>query len=431
MSGAHMSTPAMSKHGVTPTAGVQRIEADLLIPGRGAPGSDGVVVMDGPVITYAGPRDGAPQDASAAGPVRARTVMPGMWDCHTHLNGGRPGTFDFAQLVQEHPATRSARGAQSLRRALDAGVTSIRELGGMGLYLAPVVAEGHLPGPAIYAAGSVLSATGGHGDIHSLPAEWVHDCGRMGAGFRLADGEAECTKAVREQLRRNARIIKVCASGGVLSVVDDPIHQELSVRELRAVVEAAGLAKHTKTAHKHDKPGIMAALEAGVLTIEHGSYLDDEACTAMKEAGAILVPTLTIVRELLDRGGRAPYAARKLTEIAALHRDNVARAHRAGVRIAMGSDIQSTGDAPAAWGRHGREAALLNEIGKDPLDEIEAAPANGPATQGPQAPKSGRLHAGFDADVLIVDGDPLTDVALLADPSRITAVWQAGILVKG
>jgi imidazolonepropionase-like amidohydrolase len=413
----------MSGHG--------RIEADLLIPGRGAPVYDGVVVMDGPVIAYAGPRDGAPRDASAAEPVRARTVMPGMWDCHTHLNGGRPGTFDFARLVQEHPATRSARSAQGLSRALDAGVTSVRELGGMGLYLAPVVAEGYLPGPAIYAAGSVLSATGGHGDIHSLPTEWVHDCGRTGAGFRLADGEAECAKAVREQLRRNARIIKVCASGGVLSVVDDPIHQELTVRELRTIVEVAGLAERAVAAHCHGKPGIMAALEAGVLTIEHGSYLDDEACAAMREAGAILVPTLTVVRELLDGGGLPPYAARKLAGIAALHRDNIARAHQAGVRIAMGSDIQSTGDAPAAWGRHGREAALLNEIGMDPLDVIEAATANGPATLGPQAPRSGRLQAGFDADVLIVDGDPLTDIALLTDPSRITAVWQAGTRVKG
>ena len=415
----------------TPAAGVRRIEADLLIPGRGAPVYDGVVVMDGPVIAYAGPRDGAPQDASAAEPVRARTVMPGMWDCHTHLNGGRPGTFDFAQLVQEHPATRSARSAQGLRRALDAGVTSVRELGGMGLYLAPVVGEGYLPGPAIYAAGSVLSATGGHGDIHSLPTEWVHDCARTGAGFRLADGEAECAKAVREQLRRNARIMKVCASGGVLSVVDDPIHQELTVRELRTVVEVAGLAERSVAAHCHGKPGIMAALEAGALTIEHGSYLDDEACAAMRETGAILVPTLTVVRELLDGGGLPPYAARKLAEIAALHRDNIARAHQAGVRIAMGSDIQSTGDAPAAWGRHGREAALLNEIGMDPLDVIEAATANGPATLGRQAPRSGRLQPGFDADVLIVDGDPLTDVSLLADPSRITAVWQAGTLVKG
>ncbi|MEV6633628.1 amidohydrolase family protein [Actinoplanes sp. NPDC051470] len=409
----------------------QRIEADLLIPGRGTPVRDGVVVIDGPVIAYAGPRDGAPIDASAVAPVRARTVMPGMWDCHTHVKGGRPGTFDSALLVQEHPATRAARGVPGLRRALDAGVTSIRELGGMGLQLAPVVAEGHLPGPAIYAAGSILSATGGHGDIHSLPSGWIDDCARMGTEFRLADGEAECAKAVREQLRRNARIIKVCASGGVLSVIDDPIHQEFTGRELRTIVEVAGLAERGVAAHCHGKPGIMAALEAGVLTIEHGSYLDDEVCAAMRETGAILVPTLTIIRELLDDGGLPPYAARKLAGIAEVHRTNIARAHQAGVRIAMGTDIQSSGDAPAAWGRHGREAALLNDIGMDALDVIEAATANGPATLGRQAPRSGLLRSGFDADIVIVDGDPLRDISLLADPSRITAVWQAGARVKG
>jgi imidazolonepropionase-like amidohydrolase len=354
-----------------------------------------------------------------------------MWDCHTHLNGGLPGTFDFAQLAQEHPATRAARSAQSLRLALDAGVTSVRELGGMGLHLAPVVSEGSLPGPAIYAAGAMLSATGGHGDIHSMPVEWVHDCARMGAGFRLADGDAECAKAVREQLRRNARIIKVCASGGVLSVVDDPLRQEFTVRELRTIVEVAGLAGRSVAAHCHGKAGIMAALEAGALTIEHGSYLDDEACAGMTETGAILVPTLTIIRELLDQGGLAPYAARKLDVVAHLHRENIARAHQAGVRIAMGSDIQSTGDAPAAWGRHGREAVLLAEIGMAPLDVIEAATANGPATLGEQAPRSGLLQAGFDADLLAVDGDPTRDISVIADPARITAVWQAGALVKG
>ncbi|MGP3533559.1 metal-dependent hydrolase family protein [Microbacterium sp. RD1] len=408
----------------------QRIEADLLIPGRGTPIRNGVVVIAGPSIAYAGASDGAP-DSGAVPTMRVGTVMPGMWDCHTHLNGGRPGTFDFAQLIQEHPATRTARSVPSLRRALDAGVTSVREVGGMGLHLAPVVAEGSVPGPAIYAAGSVISATGGHGDIHSLPTEWVHDCGRAGAGFRLADGEAECAKAVREQLRRNARIIKVCASGGVLSVIDDPMNQELTVRELRTIVEVAGLAGRSVAAHCHGKAGIMAALEAGALTIEHGSYLDDESCVAMKETGAILVPTLTIIRELLDRGGLPPYAARKLDTIAHLHRENIARAHHARVRIAMGTDIQSTGDAPASWGRHGREAVLLAEIGMDPLEVIEAATANGPATLGAQAPRSGVLQAGFDADLLAVDGDPLEDISVLADPARIAVVWQAGVLVKG
>ena len=407
------------------------ILADQLIPGRGEPVRNAVVVMDGAVITYAGPRDTAPAAPKSMASVHARTVMPGLWDSHTHLLGTRPGESDYAQIAQQHPATRAARSAQSLRRALDAGVTSIRELGGLGLYLASVVDEGFLPGPKIHAAGSVLSTTGGHGDVHTFPVEWVRDTARMGADFRLVDGEAECARVVREQLRRNAKIIKVCASGGVLSVVDDPVHQQFTDRELRVIVEVAGLAERSVAAHCHGKPGIMAALRAGVLTIEHGSYLDDEACTAMKEAGAILVPTLTIIQEVLESADIKPYAAQKMATIAQIHRENVARAHAAGVTIAMGSDLGLTGDGVAAWGRNGREIALLTAIGMSPLEAIEAATANGPATLGRQAPRSGRLAAGFDADVLIVDGDPVTEPSLLADPSRITGVWRAGTRVKG
>ena len=410
---------------------MQRIEADQLIRGRGEPVRNGVVIFDGPVIAYAGPSAEAPAVTETTVTVRARTVMPGLWDCHTHFIGGPPANFDFARLIQDHPATRAARCVQSLRRALDAGVTSVRELGGMGLHLSTAVDEGYLPGPAIYAAGSILSATAGHGDIHVLPTGWVDDAARLGHEFRLADGEAECAKAVREQLRRNARIIKVCASGGVLSVVDDPIHQQFTRSELRTIVEVAGLAERSVAAHCHGKPGIMAALEAGVLTIEHGSYLDDEACAAMRESGAILVPTLTIIQEFIDSGRLQPHADRKLKQIAEIHRENVARAHEAGVTIAMGSDIGSVGDVPAAWGRNGRELVLLHEIGMSPLEAIEAATANGPATLGRQGPRSGRLEPGFDADILVVDGDPLTDLALLADPANITAVWRGGSQVKG
>ncbi len=291
----------------------------------------------------------------------------------------------------------------------------MRELNGLGLFLAPVVDEGLLVGPKIYAAGSVLSVTGGHGDVHTFPVEWVHDTARMGADFRLADGEAECAKVVREQLRRNAKIIKVCASGGVMSVIDDPIHQQFTLRELRTIVEVAGLAERSVAAHCHGKPGIMSALEAGVLTIEHGTYLDDEACAAMKEAGAILVPTLTILQEVRSMTNIEPQALRKLNAVVDVHRENIARAYEAGVTIAMGSDVGMTGDGPASWGRNGLELGLLAGIGMSPLQAIEAATATGPATLGLQAPRSGQLAAGFEADVVIVDGDPLADLSLLAD----------------
>jgi imidazolonepropionase-like amidohydrolase len=409
---------------------MQRITADLLIPGSGDPVRDGVVVLDGARISYAGPADGAP-DTPGAGAYKTATVMPGLWDCHGHFMGSR--VFDLGQLPLEPLALRAARSARDLRAALDAGVTSVREVGGLGVYLARAVSEGVLDGPAIYGAGSVLSTTGGHGDLHSFPLGWMHDLAAGEGEFRLADGPDECTRAVREQLRRNARLIKVCASGGVLSEVDHPVHQQFTVTELRTIVEIAGMADRIVAAHCHGKPGIMAALEAGVRTIEHGTYLDDECCDAMRETGAILVPTRTIVEDILAHLDAVPgYAAAKLVAIADVHAKAVVNAMAHGVTIAVGTDIGLTGpDRPNSWGMNGAELVHLVTLGMTPLQAIEAATAIAPLTLGPQAPRSGMLAPGYDADVITLDADPLDDISVLADPARVTGVWTGGRRVKG
>src|SRR5262245_5099070 len=196
--------------------GSHRIEAGLLIPGRGEPVSDAVVILDGETISYAGPASTAPETPTAVA-TSAPTVMPGLWDCHAHLLGVR--TLDLARLPLESVALRAARATADLRAAIDAGVTSVRETGGLGIHLARAVREETVTGPAIYAAGAVLSTTGGHGDLHSYPLDWIVDFGHRGGELRLADGPSECAKAAREQLRSDARLIKVCASGGVLSEV--------------------------------------------------------------------------------------------------------------------------------------------------------------------------------------------------------------------
>jgi imidazolonepropionase-like amidohydrolase len=406
---------------------LERIEAELLIPGRGAPVRDGVVVLDGAAISYAGPAGEAPETPGAA-VHRAAAVMPGMWDCHGHFMGGL--SLNLERQPLEPVALRAARAARDLRAALDAGVTSVREVGGLGVYLARAVAEGSLDGPAIYGAGQVLSTTGGHGDLHAFPLEWMHQAKGMG---RLCDGPDECTKAVREQLRVNARVIKVCASGGVLSEVDHPVHQQFTVTELRAIVEIAGMADRVVAAHCHGKPGIMAALRAGVRTIEHGTYLDDECCDAMRETGAILVPTRTIVADILANKDSVPaYAAAKLEVMGSLHAEAMARAYESGVTIAMGTDIGvSRAGAPTSWGTNGNELVHLASAGMTPLEAIEAATATGPATLGPQAPLSGQLRAGYDADVITLAADPLEDISVLATPSRVTGVWTGGRRVKG
>ena len=242
---------------------------------------------------------------------------------------------------------------------------SVREVGGLGVYLARAVNEGVLDGPAIYAAGSILSTTGGHADLHSYPLSWISDFGHHCGELRLADGPDECMRAVREQLRRNARLIKVCASGGVLSEIDDPIHQQFTVAEMRVIVEVAAMAERVVAAHCHGKPGIMAAIEAGVRTIEHGTYADDEACDAMRETGTILVPTRTIVEDILANLSAVPdYAAVKLTALANTHAEAVSRAIERGVTIAMGTDIGVTGpDRPNVWGSNGLEVITWSSSG--------------------------------------------------------------------
>ncbi|MGH8862801.1 MAG: metal-dependent hydrolase family protein, partial [Jatrophihabitantaceae bacterium] len=352
---------------------------------------------------------------------------------HGHFLGVRTAGLDA--LYTESLPLRAARAAKDAEIALRSGFTTVREAGGLGVHLARGIADGTLVGPSIYAPGAVLSTTGGHGDLHKIPLDWVHSMTERSGEEWLCDGVAECIRAVRAQLRLGARVIKICASGGVLSELDDPIHQQFNADELTAIVETAGMAQRSVMAHCHGKPGIMAALEAGVRSIEHGTYLDDEACAAMRETDTVLVPTRYIVARLTKAGtssGMSAENARKLYEIADTHADAIARAHAAGVRIAAGTDIfQSGGHLPVGWGQNGGELPLLVEAGLSALEAIEAATANGPATLGEQAPQAGQLVRGWDADVITIDADPCVDIGVLADPARITGVWRHGVAAKG
>lgn len=340
--------------------------------------------------------------------------------------------MDLNELALTPTAVLAARAAKDVEKALQAGFTSVREAGGLGVYLARVVEEGLLDGPSIYAPGAILSQTGGHGDLHALPIGWVNDFCARGGPIALCDGVPECLKAVRTQLRLGAKVIKICASGGVLSELDHPIHQQFSNEELRAIVEEAGRAERIVMAHCHGKPGIMAALRAGVRTIEHGSYLDEEAATAMREVDAILVPTRFIVERGLQAKDRMPdYAFNKMVAIADRHSQAIQVAHEAGVRIALGTDIATSGsDTVVPWGSNAWEFVYLVDAGLSPLEAIEAGTANGPLTLGPQAPKAGVLESGWAADLIAVSGDPIANVAVLVEPANITHVWKAGRLVK-
>lgn len=406
------------------------MNAGLLIPGRGAPVPDAAVVVDGAVIVYAGSEARAPAVSSA--PISVPVLMPGMWECHGHFTGERGA--DLAALATMHPALMGARAGVDAGTVLRAGFTSVRDVGGIGVHLRRAVDDGTLVGPHIYSAGAIISPTGGHADLHMYPIGWVRDmCQRTGI-THICDGVPECLRAVRLQLRTGAELIKICTSGGVMSEVDHPVHQQFNADELRAIVGEAAQADRIVAAHAHGKPGIVAALEAGVRTIEHGSYLDEETADMMLELDATLVPTMLLVSELLAHGrehGMPDYSHRKIVEIADRHLEAVQTAIAKGVRIALGTDVATSGaDQLGHWGQNAAELPLLVNAGMTTLQAIEAATANGPITLGPRGPRSGQLAAGYDADMLGLTVNPLDDITALTKRATMSWIWKDGQPIK-
>ena len=401
---------------------VHHIVADVLIPGRGDPVANGTVVLDGDQIAYAGPTDGAPARDADDEVTEVPAVLPGMWDCHTHFVGSSEPNLEVMATMS--PVTAAARAVRDAAAMLDGGVTSVRDVGGLGLKLAPAAADGSIRSPKIFAAGRILSTTGGHGDIHSLPLDFVHGVACSHGFSILCDGVAEVTKAVRINLRDNARLIKICASGGVMSEIDHPMHQQFSDEEMRAIVEEAARAERIVAAHCHGTAGVMAALRAGCHTIEHGSYLTEEACDMMVAQGAILVPTRFVIEALLPQLDMLPrYAYEKGQMVSDAHTMSLKLAIAKGVKIAAGCDIFVSGQM---YGESSLEVMHLINAGMTDLEAIEAATARGPETLGPQAPKSGQLRAGYEADVIAFDANPLDDRTIWGDPTRVTHVWQDG-----
>ncbi|NNE13148.1 MAG: amidohydrolase family protein, partial [Ilumatobacter sp.] len=370
-----------------PATRTTRIVADVLIPGRGDPIDGGTVVLDGGEITFAGPTAEAPATSADEQLVEAPVVMPGLWDCHTHFVGMSLSSLDA--LATTDVVAAAARAVEDAGRVLDGGVTSVRDVGGIGLRLAPVQAEGRMRGPRIHAAGRILSTTGGHGDIHSLPLDFVHEL-TCNTGFSiLCDGVPEVLKAVRSNLRTNAKLIKICASGGVMSEIDHPMHQQFSDEELAAIVGEAARAERIVAAHCHGKAGIMAALRARVHSVEHGSFLDEEAADLMVEQGTWLVPTRYVNEALLKQDDLPRYVREKGEMVSGVHEQAMKIAVAKGVKIATGCDIFVSGQM---YGSNSLEVAHLINAGMTDLQAIEAATANGPETLGPQAPRSGQLR---------------------------------------
>jgi imidazolonepropionase-like amidohydrolase len=283
--------------------------------------------------------------------------------------------------------------------------------------------------PHVYGAGGIMSPTAGHADQHSIPIPTLEALGdRYEFLFNVADGVPGVLKAVRRNLRRDAKVIKICTSGGVMSEVDHWRHQQFSDAEITAIVEEAARADRIVAAHAEGKPGIMAALRCGVKTIEHGNEIDDEVIDLMLEKEIILVPTIWIGRQLTAMAeGMPEHVQRKMSELIDMGAESISRAIAAGVPIAMGTDMFIHGPL---YGTNSLKIAHMIDLGMDPLAAIEAATANGPATLGPQAPLSGQLSEDYDADIIAIDFNPLEEPTRWGDPDRVTHVWKSGASVK-
>ncbi|KAH7161835.1 hypothetical protein EDB81DRAFT_630835, partial [Dactylonectria macrodidyma] len=323
----------------------------LLIPGRGDPIPNAAVAIstkDGS-IAYAGPQASLPQQLAFISPIHVGYLLPGLWDCHTHFAGTLQA--DFAAFAQTHPAACGAAISRSFHDTLMAGFTSVRDVGSFAIEAYSAVRAGLILGPTVFGSGGAIGITGGSCDGVTVPPDFMYS--RQGVQHQnqwpgvstlvLADGVDECRRAVRLQIRRGAKCIKIVTTGGIMSTADDPEYRQYSNVELEALVDEATLQGRAVAAHAHGKAGIMASLKLGVKTIEHGSYLDEEAAQLMKETGAILVSTRHIVEAGLHRLDKMPpETSAKMVAVAAKHLNAYRIAVRSGVKIALGTDICSS-----------------------------------------------------------------------------------------
>jgi imidazolonepropionase-like amidohydrolase len=324
-------------------------------------------------------------------------------------------------------AAFALRVAALIEETLDQGFTTVRDAGGLDPAWAQVVAKGLLRGPRILPSGSFLSQTGGHGDWRAPHHDTIeHGIGGLVAGFIICDGPDEVRKATRDQLRRGATQIKVMASGGAASPTDPIDATQFTVAELRAAVEEAAVRDTYVLAHAYHPKSIANCLEAGVRSIEHGNLLDEETAARMARDGAFLVPTLVTYEVLSERGeqlGMAKSSVEKIRYVGASGEDALRMAMAAGVRVGSGSDLLGE-----PMGEKARELVLQARV-MGSMGAIVAATKTNAGLFG-LADRIGTVEEGKQADLVIVDGDPLADISVLTDADRIRVVVREGEVVK-
>jgi len=356
--------------------------------------------------------------------LRRAFVLPGLIDSHVHLTG-ELGPDQLLEEVQLTASDGALRGAENARKTLLAGFTTVADLGAANdsiFALRRAIAERRVPGPRIIASGAAVTPDGGHGDANGFAPDII-DVLRSPAACSGAD---DCRRAVRRQIQAGADVIKITATGGVLSNTAAGVSQQLSDPELEAIVDAAHAMGRRVTAHAHGAGGINAALRAGVDSIEHGSYTDAESLRLFTRTGAYLVPTIlagVTVEEMAAQGGvLTPAQAAKAREVGTRMRQSIQAARRAGVKVAFGTD---TGVSP--HGQNAREFVYLVEGGYTPLQAIQMATIHA-ADHLELNGVAGRIQAGYAADIIAVSGDPLADVTEL---QRVAFVMARGAVAKG
>ena len=347
------------------------------------------------------------------------TLLPGLIDMHTHL------TFDLNSLGYQGLSISTARealhGARNARRTLEAGFTTVRNLGAKDyadIALRDAINDGDVIGPRIVASGPALGITGGHCDENLLPPAFHFQ------GDGVADGIEGVQHKVREVIKYGADVIKICATGGVLSKGDDPNASQYTLEEMKAIVADAHRLGRKVAAHAHGAEGVRWASEAGVDSIEHGHLMDDAAIATLKKNGTYLVPTLFLgeyMEKNMDRSDVPEYSKQKMRDVIALMRKNTGKAFAAGVKVAFGTDA-----AVYPHGLNAGEFHVYVQLGMTPLASIQTATINASDLLGPKF-QVGSLEPGKWADVIAVDGDPTKDVTIL---EHVKFVMKGGTVYK-
>jgi imidazolonepropionase-like amidohydrolase len=355
--------------------------------------------------------------------LRNAYVLPGLIDSHVHITNEQ-GPMSRYRIFENSEVDSAFDGVVFAQRTLAAGFTTVQDVGGNNnavFGLRAAIARGAVAGPRIRASGRSVAVTGGHGDINGWSAEVM----ARFTGANICNGADDCRRAVRQQVKEGADLIKITATGGVLSNTAAGLEQQFSDEELRAIVEAAHAMDRRVTAHAHGKGGIEAALRAGVDSIEHGTYLDAETIALFREKNATLVPTVlagvTVTGWTSEPWLPAPSRAKAAT-VGPLMLDMLRRAREGGVRVAYGTDT-----GVSEHGGNAREFALMVEAGYTPEEAIRAATVIAAEHIRMEA-DIGTLEAGKFADIVAVRRDPLRDIRVL---EAVDFVMKDGVVHKG